>query len=62
MMDGPDNKTGHLAEEALQQNKCDLILLARALMAHPTFAEDAGVELMGIRPAGNPQYHRGELE
>lgn len=60
MMEGDSQHPGQFAEEALQEGKADLIFLARSLMTHPTFAEDAAVELMGVRTAENPQYHRGK--
>lgn len=57
MLEGPDY-SGQLAEQVVKENKADLIFLARGLLANPKWVEDVGVELMGLRPAGNPQYHR----
>lgn len=57
IMEG-DHHAGELAEKALQDDDAQLIFLARGLLAHPSWPEDAGTELMGTRPAGNPQYHR----
>ncbi|TKY90064.1 hypothetical protein EX895_000062 [Sporisorium graminicola] len=52
------SQIGKLAEESLQKHECDVVLLARGLMAHPSWTEDASVALTGTRAAGNPQYHR----
>ncbi|CAO1626203.1 unnamed protein product [Parajaminaea phylloscopi] len=57
MLEGPDHP-GQLAEELLQRGDADAVLLARGFLAKPSWVMDAGVELMGLRPAGAPQYHR----
>lgn len=57
ILEGP-TYPGELAEQLLQSNKADFIFLARGLLANPKWVEDAGTELMGVRPAGTPQYHR----
>lgn len=56
-LEGPDYP-GQLAEQVVRDGKADLIFLARGLLANPKWVEDVGAELMGVRPAGNPQYHR----
>ncbi|CAO1632165.1 unnamed protein product [Sympodiomycopsis kandeliae] len=56
-LEGP-NYAGEIAEELLQDQKADLIYLARGLLANPSWVQDAGAHLMGVRPAGTPQYHR----
>lgn len=53
---------GTLAEETLKNENLDLIFLARGMLARPSWLEDAGVNLMGVRPAGMVEYHRGESE
>lgn len=57
MLEGP-SYAGELAEQVVASGKADAVFLARGLLANPKWAEDVGVELMGLRPAGNPQYHR----
>lgn len=57
ILEGPD-APGELAEDVLQSGDADLIFLARGFLAMPHWPEQAGAELMGMRPAGNPQYHR----
>lgn len=57
MMEG-DEHAGQIAERALQHDDAQLIFLARGLLSNPKWPEEAAVELMGTRCAGNPQYHR----
>ena len=54
-----DEFPGQLAEKALQDDQANLIFLARGIMAHPSWPEDAAQALTGgVRCAGNPAYHR----
>lgn len=57
MMEGHEH-AGQVAEKALQDGDARLIFLARGFLANPKWVEEAAVELMGTRCAGNPQYHR----
>jgi 2,4-dienoyl-CoA reductase-like NADH-dependent reductase (Old Yellow Enzyme family) len=57
IMEG-DEYLGQVAEKALQDGDAQLIFLARGLLSHPSWPEEASVNLMGTRAAGNPQYHR----
>ncbi|KAN0066327.1 hypothetical protein ACQY0O_000421 [Thecaphora frezii] len=49
--------TGTYAEKSLKQGDCDVIFLARGMMANPKWTEDAAVALTGVRCAVNPQYY-----
>lgn len=52
------SQVGLLAEASIQNGDCDAVLLARGLLAYPSWTEDAAVALTGTRAAGNLQYHR----
>jgi 2,4-dienoyl-CoA reductase-like NADH-dependent reductase (Old Yellow Enzyme family) len=51
IMEG-DKHAGELAEKAIREDDAQLVFLARGLLAKPSWPEEAGTELMGVRPAG----------
>ncbi|PWN88379.1 FMN-linked oxidoreductase [Acaromyces ingoldii] len=57
IMEG-DEYPGQVAEKALEDGDASLVFFARGLLANPAWPEFAGANLLGVRPAGNPQYHR----
>ncbi|PWN49803.1 FMN-linked oxidoreductase [Violaceomyces palustris] len=58
MMEGPEGEPGTLAERSIQEGDCDVVLLARGIMANPKWVEEVAIHLTGTRCSGNPQYHR----